>query len=87
MRTAPSDKRLRPRCPGALPVRLEQIHGGLEERLHQSGGEMAFPVAFGFVPWRHHVEIITHCKSTEREFIEGLNNNSTSETKNLDSEE
>ncbi|MBR3312851.1 MAG: DUF1016 family protein [Atopobiaceae bacterium] len=49
----------------ALPVRLEQVHGGLEESLHQPGGEMAFPVAFGYVPWRHHVEIITHCKSIE----------------------
>lgn len=27
--------------------------------------EMDFPSAFGFVPWRHHVEIVTKCKTLE----------------------
>ncbi len=30
-------------------------------KLHQVGGE--FPLPFALVPWRHHVEIITKCKS------------------------
>ena len=34
-----------------------------DEKVHQHGGE--FPVAFGLVPWRHHVEIISKCKSIE----------------------
>jgi len=33
------------------------------ERLHQLGGE--FPLPFTLVPWGHHVEIITKCKSIE----------------------
>lgn len=33
------------------------------EKVHQLGGE--FPVAFGLVPWRHHVEIISKCKTIE----------------------
>ena len=33
------------------------------EKLHQAGGE--FPLLFALVPWRHHVEIITKCKSIE----------------------
>lgn len=31
------------------------------EKLHQAGGE--FPLPFALVPWRHHVEIITKCKT------------------------
>ena len=34
-----------------------------DEKLHQVGGE--FPLPFALVPWRHHVEIITKCKSIE----------------------
>ncbi len=33
------------------------------EKLHQIGGE--FPLPFALVPWRHHVEIITKCKSID----------------------
>lgn len=33
------------------------------KKLHQPGGE--FPVAFGLVPWGHHIEIISKCKSIE----------------------
>ncbi len=33
------------------------------ERLHQPG--VVFPEAFAMVPWRHHVEIITKCKSID----------------------
>ena len=34
-----------------------------EEILHQAGEE--FPLPFAFVPWRHHVEIFSRCKSLE----------------------
>ena len=35
------------------------------EKLHQAGGELEFPLLFAYVPWRHHVEIITKCKSPD----------------------
>lgn len=38
-------------------------------KLHQAGAEIEFPVIFGFVPWRHHVEIVTKCKTIRRSFI------------------
>lgn len=34
-------------------------------KLHQVGAEMSFPSFFGFVPWRHHVEIVSKCNSVE----------------------
>ncbi|MDY5238730.1 DUF1016 N-terminal domain-containing protein [Bacteroides helcogenes] len=42
-------------------------------RLHQVGGEIhedtntgfPFPEIFAYVPWRHHVEIFTKCKTIE----------------------
>lgn len=34
-----------------------------KEKLYQAGGE--FPSPFALVPWRHHIEIITKCKSIE----------------------
>lgn len=43
---------------------MHQIGAELdEEKLYQTGGE--FPLPFALVPWRHHVEIITKCKSIE----------------------
>ena len=42
-----------------------------DEKLHQIGGEKLqqsvaeFPALFALVPWRHHVEIISKCKSIE----------------------
>ena len=45
-------------------IKLHQAGGELEdEKVHQLGEE--FPPAFGLVPWRHHVEIISKCKSIE----------------------
>ncbi|MBQ8867655.1 MAG: DUF1016 family protein [Bacteroidaceae bacterium] len=45
-------------------VKLHQVGGEFSsERLHQAGGE--FPSPFALVPWRHHVEIITKCKSID----------------------
>lgn len=32
---------------------------------HQAGGEIPMPPQFAYVPWRHHVEIITKCTSVE----------------------
>lgn len=34
-------------------------------KLQQIGAEMSFPSFFGFVPWRHHVEIVSKCNSVE----------------------
>ena len=43
-------------------IKIHQIGAELdEEKLHQTGGE--FPLPFALVPWRHHIEIITKCKS------------------------
>lgn len=36
-----------------------------EKKLNQPGAEIPFPELFAFVPWRHHVEIITKCKSVD----------------------
>ncbi len=45
-------------------IKMHQIGAELDEgKLHQTGGE--FPLPFALVPWRHHVEIITKCKSVE----------------------
>lgn len=39
------------------------LHQVGAEFLHQVGGEM--PENFGYVPWRHHVEIITKCETVK----------------------
>jgi predicted nuclease of restriction endonuclease-like (RecB) superfamily len=45
-------------------AKLHQVGKELSyENLHQTGGE--FPLPFVLVPWRHHVEIITKCKSID----------------------
>lgn len=36
-----------------------------DAKLHQVGGELELPNAVELIPWRHHVEIITKCKSIE----------------------
>jgi len=51
-------------------IKLNQIGAEIEEttndeKLHQLGAEMRFPTVFGFVPWRHHVEIVNKCKTVE----------------------
>lgn len=35
------------------------------EKLQQAVGEIEFPKIFAFVPWGHHIQIITKCKSLE----------------------
>ena len=34
-------------------------------KLQQAVAEIEFPAAFGYVPWGHHIEIITKCNSVE----------------------
>ena len=51
-------------------IKLQQIGEEIQEnnekeKLHQVGSEMSFPSFFGFVPWRHHVEIVSRCNSVE----------------------
>ena len=48
--------------PGAK-MRNEKLHQLGAELIHQAGGE--FPLPFAFVPWRHHVEIVSRSKSIE----------------------
>ena len=54
---------------------LQRIESQNKVKMHQLGAETEtkrfyqlgedFPLPFAFVPWRHHVEIITKCKSIE----------------------
>ena len=54
---------------------LQRLENQFDTKIHQAGGEMSaekihqiggeFPLPFVLVPWRHHVEIITTCKSVE----------------------
>ncbi len=45
-------------------IKMHQLGAELgDEKLYQLGAE--FPLPFALVPWRHHVEIITRCKSIE----------------------
>ena len=44
--------------------KLHQLGAEIDDsKLHQFGGE--FPAPFALVPWRHHVEIISKCKSID----------------------
>ena len=45
-------------------TRLEQIGTAVEE-LQQPVGEIGFPMSFSYVPWGHHILIITKCKEVE----------------------
>ena len=45
-------------------TKLHQLGAEIDDsKLHQFGGE--FPALFALVPWRHHVEIISKCKSVD----------------------
>ena len=50
-------------------AQIEQKSNISIEKLHQLGGETGFPELFAAVPWRHHVEIITKCKTIEEAFF------------------
>ena len=48
-------------------LKLQQVAAEIqetasEEKLQQVVAEIPFPVIFGFIPWGHHIEIITKCK-------------------------
>ncbi len=49
-------------------IKLQQLGTGISEdteKLQQDNGELAFPSLFAYVPWGHHVEIITKCKDVK----------------------
>ena len=46
--------------------KLHQLGAEMQtEKLYQAGAEILFPSIFAFVPWRHHVEIVTKCHSVD----------------------
>lgn len=58
-----------------LGAKLQNLKNQHETKLHQLGAEITdeklyhvgkeFPLPFALIPWRHHVEIITKCKSID----------------------
>lgn len=44
---------------------LKQYNGADMQKLQQAVGEIDFPTIFAFVPWGHHVQIITKCKDVD----------------------
>lgn len=42
---------------------IQAIDMEVEEKLPKTVGEFGMPEKFALVPWRHHIEIITHCQS------------------------
>ncbi len=46
-------------------IKLHQLGGEIQEADYESELGLAFPLAFSFVPWRHHVQIITKCKDLD----------------------
>lgn len=55
-------------------LKLQQVGAEIGEyqKLHQAGAEIEFPAIFGFVPWRHHVEIVTKCKTIEESWSRSI---------------
>lgn len=46
-------------------VKLQQVGVGLQEQIESTGDELAFPLLFSYVPWGHHILIITKCKDID----------------------
>ncbi|MCD8108834.1 MAG: PDDEXK nuclease domain-containing protein [Clostridiales bacterium] len=51
-------------------IKLHQVGAEIRdnnrtEKMHQNGAEIDFPAFFSYVPWRHHVEIVTKCHSVD----------------------
>lgn len=46
-------------------VKLQQVGAGLQEQIESTGDELAFPLLFSYVPWGHHILIITKCKDID----------------------
>ena len=50
----------------AAQAKLQQVAAELPaEKMQQAVAEFPFPASFGYVPWGHHILIITKCKSIE----------------------
>lgn len=47
-----------------ITTKLHQVGAEIHEETDMNGGE-TFPLPFSFVPWRHHVDIITKCKDID----------------------
>lgn len=47
-----------------MSTKLHQVGAEIHEEADINGGEI-FPLPFSFVPWRHHVDIITKCKDVD----------------------
>ena len=48
-------------------LKLQQVAAEIQEavpdeKLQQAVAEIPFPALFGFIPWGHHIGIITKCK-------------------------
>lgn len=53
-----------------FPINQLNQYGGIDTpKLQQLVGEIDFPAIFAFVPWGHHVQIITKCKDVEEAFF------------------
>ena len=55
------------KCQGVdsqITTKLHQVGAEIHEETDMNGGE-TFPLPFSFVPWRHHVDIITKCKDID----------------------
>ncbi len=51
---------------GFLPLRHQVGDQMIETPIsHQAGDQLAFPAILGTVPWRHHVELISRCKTVK----------------------
>lgn len=47
-------------------TKLNQIATPVPDvKLHQVGAELPFPEVFAYIPWRHHVEIVSKCQSID----------------------
>lgn len=46
-------------------IKLHQVGAEIHEQAMNSEFGLAFPLMFSFVPWGHHVEIITKCKDID----------------------
>lgn len=53
-------------------IKLQQLGAEIaedSEKVQHLAGELLFPPFFAYVPWGHHVEIITKCKTVEEAFF------------------
>lgn len=46
-------------------TKLHQLGVEIQEAENNDELGLAFPLAFSFVPWRHHIQIITKCKDID----------------------